>query len=369
MSFSFSKTMSNDSIKQPSLDQLLDSLGYTQWITVTSTFIIPSISLAGILLCSMSALIFFQPRFVNPVFYYYRLLCFVYIVQLAHGIAYGLLFSPRYLPRLDSYACSLYHIYYAVVSTFLFHFDEMLQMAILLDRMKLFSPFLMQHFSHTPRQVSLVLFLTCLLIDSPFEFFFKITSAKYYTGTFYFINPSDVSSTLYGQILLGFTQMFLNRFLTLVLGVALNVLSLYKYKSYLKERKREMYVYSMGSIHFKHVRQKEIRLLSRLERVKSQIEKNMFYMALSACSMSILLRIMIMFCFVSSFFCISITYTPLVGLIYYSIHTLEPIFNVCVFFTFNKMFRSIFKRKLSFRRECKVILKKQCEKQGIFWLF
>jgi hypothetical protein len=351
------------------LDQLLDSLGYYEWITLTSSFIIPTISLMGIFICSMSGLIFFQPRFVNPVFYYYRLLCFVYIIQLAHGIPYGLLFSPRYLPRINSYACSLYHIYYAVVSTFLFHFNEMLQMAILLDRMKLFSPFLMRHFAYTPRQVSLFLFLTCLFIDSTFVFSFKINSAKYHIGTFYFINPSDVSSTLYGQILLGFTQMFLNRFLTLVLGVALNVLSFYKYKSYLKERKREMYVYSMGSIHFKHVRQKEIRLLSRIERVKSQIEKNMFYMALSACSMSIFLRILFMFCFVSFFFCISITYTPLVGLIYYSIHTLEPIFNVCVFFTFNKMFRNKFKRKLSFRRKCKVIIKKQCEKQSRFFLF
>ena len=46
-----------------SFDQLLDSLGYSQWITVTATFILPSISFISLLLCVISSVIFFQSKY------------------------------------------------------------------------------------------------------------------------------------------------------------------------------------------------------------------------------------------------------------------------------------------------------------------
>jgi len=172
------QSFNNFSISQtPSLDQLLDSLGFELWMTVTTTFVIPAISFIGIVFCSLSVWIFFQKNFKDTVFFYYRLLCIVYIIHLIHNIPCGLLFSPRYFPQINTYFSALYIIYYYSMTTILFHFEETLQMAILLTRMKIFNSFVNRHFSAKPWTISLAFFLTCFLIDVPAStLVFKIES-------------------------------------------------------------------------------------------------------------------------------------------------------------------------------------------------
>ena len=82
----------------PTLDELLDSLGYRQWLTVVTSLVLPSISLFGIVCCSLSAWIFFQRTFADPIFFYYRLLCLSNVLHLTLGIPYGLFLTPRYFP-------------------------------------------------------------------------------------------------------------------------------------------------------------------------------------------------------------------------------------------------------------------------------
>ena len=124
-----------------SLNILLDTLGFSQWKTVIASFALPIISLLSICLCSLSIYIFHRKRFTDSVFFFYRLLFIVYIIHLIMTIPYGLLFSPRYISSLNTYQCSIYHMVYAVSSSFLFHYGDTLQMAILLARTKLFSPY------------------------------------------------------------------------------------------------------------------------------------------------------------------------------------------------------------------------------------
>ena len=150
----------------PSLDTLLDSLGFKHWLTMIASFMLPFISLIGVIFCSLSLYIFTRRRFANPIFFYYRLLCLVYIAHLTHGIPYGLLFSPRYFPQLiNTYLSSLYQIYYLFASFFMFQIESCLQIAILLTRIKLFSPFVDKHFAALPRTVSCVIFGTCFFIN------------------------------------------------------------------------------------------------------------------------------------------------------------------------------------------------------------
>ena len=110
----------------PSLNQLVDSLGFDPWKTIIMSFVLPIISFLGLILCSISAWIFFHKRFKDPVFYYYRLLCLVYIIHLMHNIPRGILFSPRYLHNINTYISSLFLMYYSSLSYFLFHFEETL---------------------------------------------------------------------------------------------------------------------------------------------------------------------------------------------------------------------------------------------------
>ena len=142
-----------------SLNEFLDQLGFETWRTIINTFILPPINLIGIIFCSFSLWIFFRSSFSDPIFFYYKLLCFINILHLLHNIPYGILVSPFYFRWVDTYAVCVYRVY-AFMSTFLFHFEDLLQMAILLDRIKIFSPFLISHLTGVSlRNVSISMFL------------------------------------------------------------------------------------------------------------------------------------------------------------------------------------------------------------------
>jgi hypothetical protein len=120
--------------------------------------------------------------------------------------------------------------------------------------MKIFNSIVRKHFTAKPQLIASSLFLTCFFIDSPVTFALKISTYRYYNdnkkenmNTFYIMTASDFSSTPYGQLLLAFTSFSLNLLLTLVVGVILNFVSVYQYKSYLSEKKQRNEAYKRAS--------------------------------------------------------------------------------------------------------------------------
>ena len=359
----------------PSLDQLLDSLGFDLWMTITSTFVIPTLSLIGVIFCSLSAWIFFQRNFKDPVFFYYRLLCFVYIIHLLHNIPSGLLFSPRYFPRINTYWSSIYLIYYTCMSVLLFHFEETLQIAILLTRMKIFSPFVNRHFTTKPWVVSLSLFITCLLINTPLAaigfkiesfgtfYYFDSSNSSQQNALFFFFTSSDFSLTLIGQIILPFTFAFLNIFLSALVGIILNSVSVYLYRYYVKERRWKNEAYTRTACHHPSPRQEnnlastssdqeiqvvviaQSRNLTQKEINENKTEKNMFYMALTLCSVSVFSKLILIFTFVFFFFFNSFSNNLILLIITQFLYTFLPTSGIFVFYSFNKMFREEFVKK------------------------
>ena len=240
----------------PALETLLATMGFYEWKTVTASFVLPIISLIGAFFCSLSAYIFFHRKFAEPVFFYYRLLCLVYIFHLIQTIPYGLVFSPKYFPQINTYYSSIYMIYFSSMSAFLFHYEDVLQMAILLTRMKLFFPFVDKHFTAKPHVISCIFLLVCVCIDVPFVFSFKVASLGTYLNTskntietFYYCVSSDFSLSSFGKMFLAFTTFFLNVFLSLVVGVTLNVVSFIKYHTRTRQRRRDIECLQVSSIH------------------------------------------------------------------------------------------------------------------------
>jgi hypothetical protein len=346
-----SSSFSNDENKTLLLtfDQLLDSIGYSQWISVIATVIPPSIGLIGIILCIISAYIFFQSKFKEPVFFYYRLICLIYILILIHAIPNGFLFSFRYFSNIDSYLFSIYSIYNSILNLTFFNFEDTLKMGILLDRMKLFSPFVRKYFSAKPQIVSLAFFLTAFAINFPLTFGLKIdrlyfspNSNQTKNGTLYYTTSSDFSLTPFGQIFFAFTSFFLNFFITLVVDIILNIVSVYQFKVYLRQRRqrdRENYIRS-HNVSGEMTR----RELTPKEKNDRRAEKNMFYMALTLCSISIFSRSLFMFSYVYYFF-FNGNYVIL-ALISYAIYTLVPSVAIFAFYSFNKVFREEFNVKI-----------------------
>ena len=138
-----------------SLDVLLGKLKFQTWQATILTFLLPPINLMGAVFCSFSLSIFFRSTFSDPIYFYYKLLCFINTLNSLHNMFFGVSIWPVYFPWINSYVTSVFKIYYSFFSFLFFHFEDVIQMAILLHKMKLFSPFVKKHFSKSPKFVSL----------------------------------------------------------------------------------------------------------------------------------------------------------------------------------------------------------------------
>ncbi len=91
---------------------LLAKLGFQTWHATNLTFILPPINLLGAVFCSFSLWIFFRSTFSDPIYFYYKLLCFINIIHLLHNIPYGVSIWPLFFPRINSYVTIIFQIYY-----------------------------------------------------------------------------------------------------------------------------------------------------------------------------------------------------------------------------------------------------------------
>ena len=216
--------------------------------------------------------------------------------------------------------------------------------------MKLFSPFVNQHFSSSPQLIYFVFFFTCFLIDLPFAFGFKIISLGDFfyfnsngvkeTATLYYLASFKFSKTLFGRVLLGFSNTFLNFFLSLLVGLVLNILSFILYKFHATQRQREFEQLQLSSIYNQPTIEREIEQRRSIERNRSrQIESNMFYMALTLCSIGVVSRLLFLVGYVYFFINSSFKNILFTEILTYSIYTLVPTVSIAIFYLFNKMFR------------------------------
>jgi len=215
--------------------------------------------------------------------------------------------------------------------------------------MKMFSPFFRKHFTASPQIVALSLFFTCLCIDLPLIFGLEVGSlGQYYyidssgvkrTDSFYYINSSQFSQTFLGKILLALFSIFLNYILTLFVGITLNISSYIVYKSHARKRKQEKEDLQMSSIHNVPTTSREMLQVSQREKIERKIERNMFYMALTLCSISILSRFLFMLSYVYYFIFNTFSDSILIGLMGQFIFTLGPTVSIFVFYSFNNAFR------------------------------
>jgi hypothetical protein len=194
------------------------------------------------------------------------------------------------------------------------------------------------------------------LIGSSVPFALKIEplgdyfdSAQEQKVTFYYFGSSKFSSTPFDQLILGFTIFILTLLATLVVFVTLNKVAFDKYSSYLREKKfREVENFRVTFNNDEAVINQPIRwqALTRKEKKERKTEKNMFYMALTLCSVSVVTRCFIMFAFIYYFFFNSFFTNLILILINYTIYTLVPKMSIFIFYALNKLFRKEFNKKI-----------------------
>ena len=139
-------TNSNSSLSFPPLpiDILLSKAGFLPFTSITSVFVVPVIGTLGSLLCLTSVFIFFRAsspgkEFKNePVYVYFKVIAIIYLAHLLALIPHGFCFtaSAIYLPHIDVETCILFQLVYVPISNLFFHYTGVLELIIVLDRMK-----------------------------------------------------------------------------------------------------------------------------------------------------------------------------------------------------------------------------------------
>ncbi len=145
-SIQMNNTNSNSSIvSQPlPIDVLLSYAGFLPFESITYVFVIPLVGFLGALLCLLSVLIFFRAsspgkEFKNePVYVYFKTISIINLVQLLAFIPNGFCFTPSaiYLPQIDMQKCIIFQLVYGPFSNLFFHYTGVLEIIIVLDRMK-----------------------------------------------------------------------------------------------------------------------------------------------------------------------------------------------------------------------------------------
>ena len=79
-------------------DQFLDSIGDISQIDIVYLYIFPVIGIIGTILNIINTRIFFHKKFDKPNFIYYKVISIAYLVDTVLVNAYGICYSPRYLP-------------------------------------------------------------------------------------------------------------------------------------------------------------------------------------------------------------------------------------------------------------------------------
>ena len=326
--------------------ELLALFGFSPFSILTFQFVLPSLALFGIILSSISFYIFMikRAKFMLPLYFYYRLLNAVYLVQLTVVIPYGFCFTPLYLSGMNAYACRVFTIAYEVFAQFCMYYTGCLEIFVLLDRMRDFSDVIKKRFNLAPSLSSLAMFCVCVLVDAFFAFnYVPGTRFEYYdfvnrtkvTGAFYVADVSPVASSAAGYKAL-LTLYAVRDLFTLIVGVTLNVVSLFQFKRFLARRTqtlgvRQQQTTSSLPINFSAKKLKK-------KTVSTNPEKNLFFMILTLCSVSIFTRLTLIA--TNAYFLfhndkITLVLVTLTDLVI----VLGPCMSFFVFILFNKVFR------------------------------
>jgi hypothetical protein len=151
--------------------------------------------------------------------------------------------------------------------------------------------------------------------------------------------------------------VFSNFILSIVVGIILNIVSILKYKSHVRQRRAREKTHnrvpnsnhhSVRTVTNLRLEIKQVNVeasqlyrqrMARKEKNENRAEKNMFYMALTLCSMSIVSRIILIICAIYFILFNSFSTTLFTYALNISIQTLVPTSALFVFYSFNKMFR------------------------------
>ncbi len=93
-------------------DEYLDSIGDIWFIDIIYLYIFPFIGVCGTILNIINVWIFSHKEFKENLFFYIRVMSVLNLILTLFAIGYGICFSPRYLPKVNTYFTNIGQIIY-----------------------------------------------------------------------------------------------------------------------------------------------------------------------------------------------------------------------------------------------------------------
>ena len=272
------------------------------------------------------------------------------------AIPYGICFTPKYFSTMDSYSCSIVQSSYISYSLFTSHFDAILEIAILFERIKIMNVFVKNHFTITPRKMILITLFTCLLFNSIYgmvyfpyyggDFFYYNKNGIERVNSFWYVSTSDLADSPIGKNVL-IVFYFIRDFLTLIITITLNIVSMCEMSHYFKIRSIK-FGQSLEIIPSITIHTINNSTYTTAIQNKKQIstEKDHIKLVLIMCLISILSRSVMMTCDVYYLFSADYIAT-LLGAISDLVLVVGPSSSFFVFYYFNRDFKVTFFKMVS----------------------
>ena len=130
--------MNNSNSTSPPLliiDELLTLAGFIPFDLITWQFVFA-------FFCFLSLLVFFSRKKASndfrtePVYVYFKVMSIIYLIHSLGLIPHGFCFTAKYFPQMDCHACIIFQLVYMPFSNIFFHYTGVLELAVVLDRMK-----------------------------------------------------------------------------------------------------------------------------------------------------------------------------------------------------------------------------------------
>ena len=358
----FYSTPDINPISNTSVSDLLFSLGFVDFDLVIYEFVIPSIGLVGLILCTISIWIFFVKKaFKNQIYDYYRFLVTVYWIHLLLSIPYGLFFTPRYFPSINSYPWAILQSFYITFSNFLCHLTGVIEIGILMDRMKNFSSFVKKYYMLSPRKNCLIFLIACILINIFIAFvyvpgyagdyyYFDSNTGLKKQNSFFYVVITDFAAS-YEGLLLTIIVYVIRDLVTLTVGIILNILSFVQFKLYLK-KKSNMQMQRNQVLESRSMPLEIITILTLNNSNETNVKREVhfLYMILTLCFNSIVSRIFLFSC--NFYYLYVLDYVTLIlGTVIDLVLVSVPASSFFVFYFFNKHFKNAFWKLFSNKKK------------------
>ncbi len=280
------------------IGELLEYLEYKKFDITIYQFVIPVIGFIGFILCFINVWIYFKSQFNSRTYQYYRFMNIIYVIGMLFSIPYGFCFTPAYFPNMNSYKCAILQSVYIPYTSYTFHIVGIVEMSILLERMKIFSSLVRKHFIIAPINMCLISIVVCLCIDGFSAFvYLPVYGGDYYyidekgtlnVNSFYYVDSSELARSFYGSIILNAIYVMRDMF-TMISTVTLNIVSLIQMKQYYKNK---IHSFKPNIIIMNGIRlqlNKNLNISDQNEKTRIS-ERNHLKMVIILCLISIIVR-------------------------------------------------------------------------------